>query len=219
MISVILSTYNDADALVEALQSLVPAAVEGVIREVVVADGGSSDASAAIADAMGANVFSHSGGLAEGLNAAAQAARGPWLFCMPANVRLGIGFQREAVRIVETDRDVVAVVRTVRDHPRALPDVSEILRHCANAVANRVTLDDCLLLRRATLTGLGGFVERSTGAAALKLRDRHRITIDAYATRTPAGSDRAGRLGQTGWTREPRAGKSATQTSGNEVTY
>jgi glycosyltransferase involved in cell wall biosynthesis len=56
MISVIIPTLNHERALPRCFDSLIPAAVRGVVREVIVADGGSSDGTLAIADAAGAHV-------------------------------------------------------------------------------------------------------------------------------------------------------------------
>ena len=43
MISVIIPTLNSEIVLAHTLAALVPAAAEGVVREVIVVDGGSSD--------------------------------------------------------------------------------------------------------------------------------------------------------------------------------
>ena len=43
MISAILATRNDARRLGETLAALVPAAVDGLVRQVIIADAGSTD--------------------------------------------------------------------------------------------------------------------------------------------------------------------------------
>ena len=57
MISVVIPTFNSAATLAEAMASLIPAAVDALVREVVVADGGSSDDTFAIADDAGARYW------------------------------------------------------------------------------------------------------------------------------------------------------------------
>ncbi|NWG93335.1 MAG: glycosyltransferase, partial [Parvularculaceae bacterium] len=53
-ISVVIPTLNAERALSATLASLVPAAVEGLVREVIVSDGVSTDATRDIARAAGA---------------------------------------------------------------------------------------------------------------------------------------------------------------------
>ena len=50
MISVIIPTLNAESGLAAALSALVPAMVDGLVREVIVVDGGSTDRTLAIAD-------------------------------------------------------------------------------------------------------------------------------------------------------------------------
>ena len=56
MISVIIPTLNAERLLPRCFDSLIGAAVSGVVREVIVADGGSTDATLMIADAAGAHI-------------------------------------------------------------------------------------------------------------------------------------------------------------------
>jgi glycosyltransferase involved in cell wall biosynthesis len=82
MISVVMATLNSERDLVEALSPLIPASVEGLVRELVVADGGSTDATLEILDEAGAVVIEG------GLDAACRAAKGPWLLILRPQSRL-----------------------------------------------------------------------------------------------------------------------------------
>jgi glycosyltransferase involved in cell wall biosynthesis len=82
MISVVMATLNNDRDLVEALSPLIPASVDGLVRELVVADGGSTDATLHILDEAGAVVVEG------GLEAACRAAKGPWLLIMRPTSRL-----------------------------------------------------------------------------------------------------------------------------------
>ena len=55
MLSVIIPTLNAESGLAATLEALVPAAVAGLISDVVVVDGGSNDATKLIADNAGCN--------------------------------------------------------------------------------------------------------------------------------------------------------------------
>ncbi len=81
--------------------ALVPAAVDGLIREVIVVDGGSSDRTAAIVDQAGAQLVSRSGGRGYQLAAGARRARFPWLLFLHADTALETGWEREAVGFME----------------------------------------------------------------------------------------------------------------------
>jgi glycosyltransferase involved in cell wall biosynthesis len=53
MLSAIISTRNSELSLVPTLSALVPASAAGILAEVVIADGGSRDATAEVADIAG----------------------------------------------------------------------------------------------------------------------------------------------------------------------
>lgn len=87
MLSVIIATLNSERPLMPTLAALVPGATAGLVSEVLIADGGSRDETAAVADVAGCNFLLVEGSLARRLNAAAQAARAPWLvFLRPGTV-------------------------------------------------------------------------------------------------------------------------------------
>lgn len=102
MLSVIIPTFNSEQALVRTLSALVPAAAEGVVREVVIADGGSTDGTRLIADAAGADVVEVAGSQGARLAGGARAARrGDWLmFLVPGSV-LAPGWSDELRSFVE----------------------------------------------------------------------------------------------------------------------
>lgn len=103
MISVIVPTKNSETDLVHALSSLVTAAAEGVVREVIVVDGGSSDGTERVADAAGcgwaqAVGMSRSERLAYG---ASLAKRGDWLLFLRPETLLESGWHHEAQAFIE----------------------------------------------------------------------------------------------------------------------
>ena len=87
MLSVVIATHDSERALLPTLSALVAGAGAGIVREVIVADAGSADATAAIADAAGCHFLSFALPRGARLKAAAQAARAPWLmFLVPGTV-------------------------------------------------------------------------------------------------------------------------------------
>jgi rSAM/selenodomain-associated transferase 2 len=101
MISVIIPTLNAEARLAEALGALVPAAVDGLIREVIVIDGGSGDRTAAIADQAGTGFLVRTGGRGYQLAAGAHRARFPWLLFLHADTVLEAGWERDAVAFMD----------------------------------------------------------------------------------------------------------------------
>ena len=87
MLSVVIAAQDSERALLPTLAALVPGAVDGVVREVIVADGGSRDGSATIAEGAGCRVLISGGARGARLKAAADIARAPWLmFLRPGTV-------------------------------------------------------------------------------------------------------------------------------------
>jgi glycosyltransferase involved in cell wall biosynthesis len=87
VISVIIPTLNDERRLVPTLASLVSGAADGLIVEAIVADGGSTDDTEGVADVAGCRFFRGPADRGERLNAAARAAKAPWLlFVLPGSV-------------------------------------------------------------------------------------------------------------------------------------
>lgn len=87
MISVVIATHNSERLLVPTLAALVPGALAGTVREVIVTDGGSGDATAMVADEAGCKFLNAPGTLGGRLRAAAASARSPWLlFLRPGTI-------------------------------------------------------------------------------------------------------------------------------------
>ena len=101
MISVVIPTLNADDGLAACLTALVPAAVEGLVREVIVVDGGSSDRTLKIIEQAGAELVRSSPGRGEQLAVGAARARSPWLLFLHADTVLEPGWEREVATLIE----------------------------------------------------------------------------------------------------------------------
>lgn len=86
MLSVIIPTRDSERALVHTLAALVPGATAGVVREVLVADGGSQDETEQVADIAGCVFLSAGQSLGADLKTAADRARGEWLMFLRPGV-------------------------------------------------------------------------------------------------------------------------------------
>jgi glycosyltransferase involved in cell wall biosynthesis len=88
MLSAIIATDESERTLVPTLSALVPGATGGLLGEVIVADGGSRDATAEVADIAGCRFMSSAASLGARLTAAAASTHSPWLLflrsgCVP----------------------------------------------------------------------------------------------------------------------------------------
>ncbi len=162
MISVVIPTLNSDRSLAGTLSALVPAAVEGFVREVIVADGGSSDATATIADGAGVSFISGERSRGAQLSAGARAARFPWLLFLHADTVLDDGWMREAsgfMHAVDTGSrsPAAAVFRFKLDDGGMAPRSLEMLVQARCRLLRLPYGDQGLLISRALYNEIGGF--------------------------------------------------------------
>ena len=120
MISVIVQTLNSAATLPACLGALVPAAVDAIVTEVIVVDGGSTDATLAIVEDAGAK-------LADTVEAAVAAAKADWLLLLPADLRLETGWDAEASAHLQNAGGRAARFRSAQWWPLRLGDQRALL--------------------------------------------------------------------------------------------
>jgi glycosyltransferase involved in cell wall biosynthesis len=101
MLTVVIATHNHERALVATLQMLVPGALEGVVRQVIIADAGSTDQTRAVADEAGCEILDIPAPLGNRLRTAAAKARAPWLMFLRPGAVIEAGWTIEAHRFVE----------------------------------------------------------------------------------------------------------------------
>ncbi|MGH6791181.1 MAG: TIGR04283 family arsenosugar biosynthesis glycosyltransferase [Methyloceanibacter sp.] len=162
MISVIIPTLNAERTLAHTLAALVTAVVDGVVQEVIVVDGGSTDDTGAIAEAGGTHLIEAPSGRGSQLEAGACQARGDWLLFLHADTVLEPGWAEEAQSFIER-------VASGRRAPAAaafrfaLDDDGSIPRFVVWLVGLRCRLlalpygDQGLLISRNLYNRLGGF--------------------------------------------------------------
>jgi rSAM/selenodomain-associated transferase 2 len=89
--------------------------MEGLVREVVLADGGSTDATLDIADEAGARVLRLQPGRGAQLAAGCAEAKGPWLLALHADTRLETGWMLAARRHMAAHREQAGWFRFALD--------------------------------------------------------------------------------------------------------
>jgi Glycosyl transferase family 2 len=112
MISVVLQTLEDEEALVGTLASLVSGAADGAVREVIVGDGSTSPGIPVIAEGVGCVYIKGPQRREQRLAIGAEAAKGPWLFFLAPGVEPDEGWYRDARQFIErAERKGVATDR------------------------------------------------------------------------------------------------------------
>ena len=173
MISVVVPTLNAQSQLPRCFDSLIGATVRGLVKEVVVADGGSSDDTLTIADAAGCHVVGAGKSRAAQWTAGAGIARGDWLLFLTPETALETGWENEAESFMASatlERPLAAMFRF------ALDDFSARARRREAMVAWRTRLialpyaDQGLLIPRRLYQKLGGHREVAMEDADLARR-------------------------------------------------
>jgi glycosyltransferase involved in cell wall biosynthesis len=158
MISVLIPTLNSERFLVPTLSALVAGSAEGLLREVVLADGGSTDGTAKIADAAGCNFRKDQAPEAERLRTAAAAARGSWLLILRPESAPEEGWTREVAKFVEgAERagqpDRTAAFRYAIDAYGFVPRLREVTAAARSALIGPRPEQGLLLSKRAFAAG------------------------------------------------------------------
>lgn len=200
MISVVMPTLNSEGQVSEALSSLVPAAVDGLVREVIIADGGSTDRTLEIADGAGAEIVKCEAGRGAQLRAGAQRARFPWLLFLNGDTYLDAGWEREATLHIERvesgrRRASAASFRFALDDEGMLPRTLETLASLRTGILKLPYGDQGLLIPRALYDKVGGFSALPALEDLDLVRRLGRSRIVALNARAVTGGERYRRDG------------------------
>ena len=101
MICVVVPTLDAERTLAQALGGLTRAAIDGLVRQVVVVDAGSRDATLEIAEDSGAAVLAVAADRGGSLAAGAELSRSPWLLTLRQDAHLLPGWETVITRHIE----------------------------------------------------------------------------------------------------------------------
>jgi glycosyltransferase involved in cell wall biosynthesis len=155
MLSVILPTSDSERLLVPTLAALVSGAMEGLIREVLLADGGSQDDTAVVADVAGCKFLKLGRPVGERLRAAAAAARGPWLLFLRPGIILDTPWIGETRRFIELTRHSERAAVFRRGAVASSP-LREAFAQAMSALGAKPHADQGLLISRRFYDAIGG---------------------------------------------------------------
>ena len=183
MLSAIISTHESERTLVPTLSTLVPGATAGLLGEVVVADGGSRDATAEVADIAGCRFMTSTEPLGARLKAAAASTRAPWLLFLRAGCVPEPGWIDAAERfIAATDSLDGAAKAAVFRPPGAAdllhPRLTEVVALLRVIFGGGPKPEQGLLIARRFYDEIGGHPDGADAETAILHKlGRQRITM------------------------------------------
>jgi rSAM/selenodomain-associated transferase 2 len=194
-LSIVIPTLNAEDELPACLQALMEGLTAGLIREVVLSDGGSSDATLAIADAAGANIVTGPASRGGQLRRGCAAATAPWLLVLHADTQLETGWVDAVINHMQGSADP----GYFRLRFRAKGVMPAFIAGWANLRSQLLGLpygDQGLLVSRILYDSVDGFADQPLmeDVAIMRALPRAR-TLPARA------STSAGRYQAVGWLR------------------
>jgi glycosyltransferase involved in cell wall biosynthesis len=193
VITVIFPTLDSQRALVPALSALVPGSAADLVREVILADGGSRDDTERIADIAGCHFLKVPHDPGARLRAAAHQARGPWLLFLDPAAMLQEGWMREVRVFAETmERGGLAEKRAATfrlgyEGFGLSPRLAEAAAAARLAVIGRPRPEQGLLIARRFYDQLGGHGDGKKAQERLFARIGRRRMVTLRARLVMAG--------------------------------
>lgn len=191
MLSAIISTQNSERSLVPTLSALVPAAAAGLLAEVVIADAGSRDATADVADIAGCRFTSSTEALGIRLKAAAATVRSPWVMFLRAGAVPQPGWIEAADHFIQTtgllgDAGRAAIFRLPGLASAVRPGFAELLAGVRAAIARGPRPEQGLLIARRLYDAIGGHSAGDDAEVAILRRlGRQRLVVLPAAITVP----------------------------------
>jgi glycosyltransferase involved in cell wall biosynthesis len=183
MLSAIIASHESERTLVPTLAALVSGATAGMLGEVVVADGGSSDATAEVADIAGCRFVTSPDPLGTRLKAAAAATRSPWMLFLRAGCVPEPGWIEAADRFMEATDQLDGARRAAVFRPPSANDLlhprrSELVALLRVIFGGGAKPEQGLLIARRFYDELGGHSDGADAEAALlRTIGRRRIVM------------------------------------------
>jgi len=183
MLSVIIPTLDSDRALVPTLASLVPGATAGLVSEVVIADGGSGDETALVADVAGCGLVVAPGPLGLRLKTAVAQARAPWLLFLRPGIVLETPWIGETTSFIERAVPGIRAAVFRRGAP-AQSGVREALSLLATALGARPRPEQGLIISQDFYRQVGGHSEQAADPETDLIRRIGRRRIAALSSRS-----------------------------------
>jgi glycosyltransferase involved in cell wall biosynthesis len=183
MLSTIIAAYESERTLVPTLAALVPGATAGLLGDVIVADGGSTDSTSEVADIAGCRFVSSTAPLGVRLKAAAASTRTPWLMFLRAGTVPEPGWIAATERFIEAAERLDGATRAAVFRPPGAvdllhPRLSELAALLRVMFGGGAKPEQGLLIARRFYDEIGGHpAADDTETAVLSRIGRRRIVM------------------------------------------
>ncbi len=196
-LSIVIPTLNAAEGLWRSLPPLAAFGTVGLVREVILADGGSRDETAEIAEAAGCVLLAVENGRGKQLAAGAGAARGEWLLFLHADTVLRPDWDAAVRAFVDNPANArrAGYFRFALDDPRFAARRIEWLVDLRCRALGLPYGDQGLLIARDFYNELGGYKPlplMEDVELVRRIARRRLVMLDAVATTSAARYRRGG---------------------------
>ncbi|WP_428928413.1 TIGR04283 family arsenosugar biosynthesis glycosyltransferase [Marinibacterium sp. SX1] len=158
-LSIVIPTLDAEKHLPRCLDSLIEGLTSGLIRDLVITDGGSQDATAEMAEAAGAVLVTGPASRGGQLRRGVEAARGDWLLVLHADTHLSPGWSQEVIDHIRDEGPTAHFRLSFREGGM----MAGLVAGWANLRARLFALpygDQGLLLRRSDYDEAGGYPDQ-----------------------------------------------------------
>ena len=202
MLSVIIPTLNNAAGLSRTLAAVFPGMADGLVRQVIVVDGGSTDRTRVCAEDAGVDVLQTQPGRGRQMQAGVEAARHPWVLFLHPGIDLDEGWQREAAHFIagveaRADQTAVASFRFAIEAAGIGPRLTEAAVSTWHKAFRRPFGEQGLLIQRTLYDRTGGHQNlpgREDLALLRCLRRSQRVILRSRAVIDAASYQKGGYL-------------------------
>ncbi|MEP3347855.1 MAG: TIGR04283 family arsenosugar biosynthesis glycosyltransferase [Litoreibacter sp.] len=196
--SIVIPTLNAAADLPATVNALLPGLEMGMIRDLIVSDGGSTDNTLEIAEEAGAVIVNGPKGRGGQLHRGATASKGEWLMFLHADTQLAPDWVGAAALHRTEHPNLAAAFRLKFRAKGVAPKLVAFWANLRSATLNLPYGDQGLLMSRALYDYSGGYPDQSLMedvAMARALKGRIRL-LDTHAA---TGAER---YENNGWFRQ-----------------
>ncbi|MEL6219011.1 MAG: TIGR04283 family arsenosugar biosynthesis glycosyltransferase [Pseudomonadota bacterium] len=197
-VSVIVPTLNAADTIGPCLSALAEGAFDGLVAELILVDGGSSDSIAELAEGVGARLIKAPQGRGSQLSAGADAARSTWMLFIHADTVLPPGWPSVFRAHIERGASRAGYAGLAFDSTDRMARVTERWANLRSRLFALPYGDQGLLIHRDLYRAVGGYdaIPLMEDVALVRRLGRNRLTRLAVTATTAAT-----RYERDGWTR------------------
>ncbi|MGR3759909.1 TIGR04283 family arsenosugar biosynthesis glycosyltransferase [Roseobacteraceae bacterium NS-SX3] len=195
-VSVVIPALNAEPQLPGCIEALMEGLAAGLIRELVVSDGGSADLTCKIAEEAGAELITGPASRGGQLRRGCAEARGEWLLVVHADTRLAPGWAAAVARHLETGQGRPACFRLAFDAGGVMPAWVAGWANLRTRIFGLPYGDQGLLVRREAYRAAGGYPDQPLMEDVALVRRLRGIVLLAPAARTSAE-----RYQRAGWLR------------------